>query len=289
MVGARHPAPLCGLAGPARTLEPDSHRQRRRNMIKPIMRFSTLTLVVSLTLAGCGVFGGGTVSPNAWELGAISPDGTQLLVGTFFGADTSCSRFEGWEVNETDEWVEILAMLWNKDGPGDCNLAGMSSQVVAQLDKPLGARGIVGCGADECMAAPALSGRFRGPPVATNTVLITALQQELLGTDPLTGEVIWTLDRRHAGGQSNSFIIVDDTLWLPDPGVVTRFDASTGNAEWSTPVPLGAGMSLAVDADAVYVTSPLSLTALDRETGVELWSAALPWSGETVTAVSAEN
>lgn len=442
-------------------------------------------LVLSLlALTACGEIG--RVEPHPWELQAMSPSETQLLVRTFFGGVASgCSRFEGWDVDETDERVEITANLWSAIGPRDCTDDGGSHTVVAQLDAPLGNRELVGCIVGDCSAesglipgdtpvpsiaaneeavvvldelswsifdsagdlvstAPAAllqrplavadlfvfesngsieafdprlestrwtspgsvhsvdgteifscvetdqdsglvssidaeSGEIRwavtatcafvaatvdsvtvlghdpavdggsqlivvdrttgevvvrrpfddgtddrvngtrgltsvggtvvafgwqsdtvvldpngdeitrrserlGVPIgATQSLLLTALEQEVIATDPATGEVIWRRDRRHAGGQRRTFILDGDGLWFPDPGVITKIDANTGDVAWSTPVPIGVGTSLALTNEVVYASGPLSLTAFDRETGDELWSSPLTWSGEYVT------
>jgi len=95
----------------------------------------------------------GSVGDNNWVLEEISPDGQQLTVSTEFGGEASdCTRFEGWEVEESDDSGEIRARLWERRSPTDCTTELVVERFEVGLDESLGDRELVGCGAEDCLA-----------------------------------------------------------------------------------------------------------------------------------------
>ena len=77
-----------------------------------------LSSILLLGLSACGSVGG-SVGPNEWTLVGATPDEQHLLVTTLYGGVASdCTRWEGWEVNETGERVEVEPALSAMDELG---------------------------------------------------------------------------------------------------------------------------------------------------------------------------
>ena len=54
----------------------------------------------------------GDVRANEWVVEGFDQDGQTLVVSTFFGGVASdCTRFQGWEVDEREDAVEILSLI----------------------------------------------------------------------------------------------------------------------------------------------------------------------------------
>jgi hypothetical protein len=78
----------------------------------------------------------------AWTYTA-QPGGTELLFDADF--DASCSRFLEWRVVESEEELEVLAIV-RDSGPEDCPPALLASERYStRVFMPLGDRRLVGC------------------------------------------------------------------------------------------------------------------------------------------------
>ncbi|MGA9596362.1 MAG: PQQ-binding-like beta-propeller repeat protein [Acidimicrobiia bacterium] len=238
-----------------------------------MMRIRTAGVaVLALALTtGCGAVGGST-SQNEWTLIGTTPDQQHLLITTLFGGVASdCTRWEGWEINETPEQVEVKAQVWRKRFPSGCTDEGIIKTIDVGLAEPLGDRQLVGCGTDDCLT------RKPQPWMSSNTAIaatpgagvVVAGDYQITGVDPggeirwqeqswpnslagVTGDVVVTSDGRHAVGRN----------------------PSTGDELWSDE-----GAQAVVGDDAVLMcrgSDAESVAFLDGATGVEAWTADTP-------------
>lgn len=83
-----------------------------------------------------------TETTAPWRLEA-EPDGPVLLVRAEFGG-SSCTRFVGWEVDESDAAVEIAAIVERSDAR-ECTADLVLERAQLTLDAPLGDRVLRGC------------------------------------------------------------------------------------------------------------------------------------------------
>lgn len=103
-------------------------------------------LIVTVTLlAGCS----GGILPTRWSETTASwrleaePDGQVLLVRAEFGG-SSCTRFVRWDVDESDDVVEIEAVVSRSDAR-ECTADLVLERAQLTLDAPLGDRVLRGC------------------------------------------------------------------------------------------------------------------------------------------------
>ena len=227
-----------------------------------------LLSILLLGLPGCGSVGG-SVGPNEWSLVGATPDEQHLLVTTLYGGVASdCTRWEGWEVNETDDRVEVYALLWRKRFPGGCTDEGIVQSIEVDLAAPLGDRELVGCGRNDCRIGDAgLSGWFGHrdiAPVAQGVVLANATAAWTVTPD---GLLRWD----HTGRLSDLAVVAGDGLVAFDGSQTVAFDVTSRAERWRAE-----GYPVAIDDYAAYVCREDVLTAVEVGTGAEVWAEDLP-------------
>ena len=63
----------------------------------------------------------GDVRANEWVFNGVDQDGERLAVSTLFGGVASdCVRFQGWQVDERDDAVEVTALVWVRRFVASC-------------------------------------------------------------------------------------------------------------------------------------------------------------------------
>lgn len=231
------------------------------------LRVAMLVLVVAAVGSGCG-----SVGSNDWALIGATPDEQHLLVTTLFGGVSSgCTRWEGWEVDESADRVEIKALLWTKRFPGGCTDEGITETIEVDLVEPLGDRDLIGCGADDCFSSeipPWLGARDLDSVVTPSGVAVSSAGW--LWGFGASGEILWNLER----GRLRLFETAVDVVVGDDGRGVTGFDAKTGSELWQTE-----GSVAAVGAGVVFVCRGMDaegVAAVDIATGVDLWSVDVP-------------
>jgi hypothetical protein len=98
---------------------------------------------VLLLLTACSIVPGlgGETRPVPWTLSRVK--GNELVVEAQFGG-SSCTKFEEWQVEESDAEVRVRAMVrFTTDGACTDDLVVV--EAVHQLAAPLGARTLTGC------------------------------------------------------------------------------------------------------------------------------------------------
>ena len=234
-------------------------------------------LLGAALLAGCGGstigdLAGGSIDNTDWTLEGSSPDGQHLLVSTLFGGVASgCARFEGWEVTESDDAVEINARLWRQRTPSGCTDEGVVELLQVDLDQPLGDRSLVGCGAEDCRATVIDGGHlFVGQVVAASNTVGVA-DESGLGAYSATGELVAEV----AGANSGRVLAIGNEAVVRNDrsGAAIAFDLSSGEEVWRT-----TGWIAAASGGVVYVCRGQDsdgLTAVDAATGEDLWMTDL--------------
>ena len=91
-----------------------------------------------VVLAACSL--GGEIKPVPWQLSRV--DGNKLAVEAQFGG-SSCTEFDQWQVEESDNEVTVLALVRFQDGACTDDLVYETGSV--RLDAPLGDRRLTGC------------------------------------------------------------------------------------------------------------------------------------------------
>ncbi len=229
-----------------------------------------MAALVAVTASGCGALGG-SVGPNDWTLIGATPDEQHLLVTTLFGGVSSgCTRWEGWEVDESSDRVEIKALLWTKRFPGGCTDEGITETTEIDLAEPLGDRDLVGCGADDCASgdlSPWLGSREINAVVTPGGVAVaTAEGVQWISTD---GEVVWVME-----GSTGGLLAIADVLVGYDGRYTTGYDPRTGAELWQVE-----GSTAAAGNGTVYLCRGIDaeiVAAFDAATGAEQWSAEAP-------------
>ncbi len=222
----------------------------------------------ALLLVGCG----GSVSDNEWTLEGVSPDQQHLVVSTLFGGVASgCTRFEGWELTETEDAIEIKARLWRQRAPSDCTSEGVVETLQVDLDRPLGDRELVGCGADDCRSTAVGGGNTSvGQVVVSGEAVVVADENSLDAYSP-SGELITEIPGSTSGemmSAGGSVVVRNDRQ-----GFAIATNARSGEELWRTP-----GWLASVQREAVYLCRGQDsdgLTAVDATTGTGLWSTDL--------------
>jgi len=216
--------------------------------------------------------GGGSVGNNEWTLEGVSPDQQHLVVSTLFGGVASgCSRFEGWEVNESEDSVEINARLWRQRFPSGCTDEGVVELLQVDLDRPLGDRELVGCGVDDCRGTVVDGGNlFVGQVVAAGNAIAVA-DESGLDAYGLSGELV----AEFAGATSGEVLSIGDGRVVRNDraGAATAVDLLSGEEIWRA-----SGWVAAADEGVVYVCRGQDsdgLTAVDAESGADLWETEL--------------
>ncbi|MHA7132504.1 hypothetical protein [Oerskovia turbata] len=105
--------------------------------------FVALGVLGALTLSACGA-GDPQRRRAEWILGVA--DGATLAVGVYAGGST-CVDYDGVEVEEGAEAVEVRAYVWQTEGA--CSEDFGVKVVEVELDEPLGDRSLVGCAGPE--------------------------------------------------------------------------------------------------------------------------------------------
>jgi len=229
-------------------------------------------------LAACGASiltadGGGSVGENEWSLEGVSLDGQHLVVSTLFGGVASgCSRFEGWEVNESEDSVEISVRLWRLSAPSDCTDEGVVELLQVDLDRPLDDRELVGCGVDDCRGTVVDGGNlFVGHVVASGDAVAVADESGLDAYGP-SGELL----TEDAGAIPGEMLAIGDGMVVGNDrnGAAIAIDLLAGEEIWRT-----TGWIAAANVGVVYVCRGQDsdgLTAVDAATGADRWETALP-------------
>lgn len=234
-------------------------------------------LLGAVVLAACGGsaigdLAGGSVNDNDWTLEGLSPDGEHLLVSTLFGGVASgCSRFEGWEVEESPDAVDIRARLWEQRAPSGCTDEGVVELLQIDLAQPLGDRPLIGCGAEDCRAMSTESGYVPSGRVVATGAGVAVADESGVDIHRPTGEVVVEISEPTSG---RMLAAGDQTVVRNDRrGAVIALDLSTGEESWRT-----TGWIEAATDEAVFVCRGQDadgLTAVDITTGNDLWTTDL--------------
>lgn len=236
-------------------------KQRQRAMAVGVV-------VGAVVLAACG----GSVGDTEWTLEGVSPDQQHLVVSTLFGGVASgCSRFEGWEVEESGEAVEINARLWQQRAPSDCTDEGVVEVLQVDLDQPLGDRELVGCGVDDCRATVVDGGNvFVGQVAAVGTAVAVA-DESGLDAYGSSGELLTEVP----GVISGEVLAIGEGVVVRNDrgGAAIAVDLLSGAEIWRT-----TGWVAATDENTVYLCRGQDsdgLSAVDAVGGVDLWETGL--------------
>ena len=240
-----------------------------------------LALGVVVLLAVLGVrTDGGRVSPNDWTVDGVSADGRTLEVSTFFGGVASdCTRFDSWEVVETDDRVEITANLWRRIAPSSCTDDGAQERLSIELTEPLGGRPLVGCGQDDCLD---LESRFGGiipevQAIAGGALVVRGnfddpevIRFDSVGTRFPAAIELGSFPRfRAAGGDDQVFLAAQDNA----DAVV--FDSLSGAVVWRA-----GGSVVGASEGVVYLCRGdeeiATLVAVEVPSGAERWATEVP-------------
>jgi len=225
-------------------------------------------LVVAVVASSCG----GSVGSNDWTMIGMTPDERHLLITTLFGGVASgCTRWEGWEVEESEERVDVRAVVWRKRFPSGCTDEGITETIEVDLNEPLGSRDLVGCGNDDCRSFESQSwvGSWELDAVTSQDGVVVANAGALwsFGSD---GTVLWN----HDPGTVGLLLAAFDAVVAYDGQATTAYDPLTGAEIWQAD-----GFIAAADEQTVYVCRGDDadiLAAVDSETGAERWQANLP-------------
>nr|MDJ0498448.1 PQQ-binding-like beta-propeller repeat protein [Acidimicrobiia bacterium] len=238
----------------------------------------------ALLMTGCGALGdslGGSVGPNEWTLIGATPDERHLLITTLFGGVASdCTRWEGWEVNETSEQVEIRALIWEKRFPDACTDDGAVETFEVSLTEPLGDRELVGCERQDCRTGepPDWLAPYIETTVTSTGQAVVARDGATFVVETASGNV---LDQpTYPGpllGSSNGV----DIVW--DGRQTIALDPPTGAEIWSDE-----GYMAGLGGDKVLLcrgNDSETIVAVTASDGAEVWSTYGPCE---LTAVGEE-
>ena len=236
--------------------------------VRAILLLLGATLLAACGGSSIGDLARGSVDNTDWTLEGSSPDGQHLLVTTLFGGVASgCTRFEGWEVTESVDAVEISAQLWRQRAPSGCTDEGVVEVLQVDLDRPLGDRQLLGCGAEDCRATVIEGGHlFIGQVVAASNTVAVA-DEWGLHAYTAAGEVV----AEAAGAISGKVLSIGNEAVVRNDrsGGVIAVDLSSGEEVWRS-----TGWIAATGADVVYLCRGQDsdgLTAVDAATGEDLW------------------
>lgn len=216
---------------------------------------------------------GGSVGNNEWVLEGASPDGRHLLVSTLFGGVASgCARFEGWEVAESEDEVEINARLWRQRAPSDCTDEGVVELLQVDLDRPLGDRWLVGCGVEDCHGISGNGSYLSVGQVVAASSGVAVLDQSGLDAYRVDGELVAEI----AGAGYGKMLPVGDEAVVRNDlgGDSVAIDLSSGEELWRT-----SGWIAASSGGVVYLCRGQDsdgLTAVDSVSGEDVWVTDLP-------------
>jgi len=221
----------------------------------------------------------GDVTANEWVLDGVDEDGDRLVVTTTFGGvASSCVRFDGWEVDERDDAVEVTALLWVRRFVASCTDEAIQEELMIELDAPLGNRALLGCGQADCLPT------VTGDPGADAGEIVVAgdfLAVQRLGSN----QAVLTTDGSRADREPNpdqrSFregraLFGSVAVFNSDRGLVA-LDLGTDEVLWRT-----SGSHEAVEEDVVYVCRGPNedrVVSINARTGEERWTAQIPCSG----------
>ncbi len=224
--------------------------------------------VLLLGASACGAVGG-SVGPNDWTLVGVTPDEKYIQVTTLYGGVASdCTRWEGWEVDETADRVEVKALLWRKRFPGGCTDEGIVQSTEVALSAPLGDRELVGCGRDDCRTGDGSSpGWFGDADIALTDQGVVLANSASTYTVTADGPVRWN----RQGRLSSLVPMSTDSMVAFDGSETAAFDLTAGTERWRAE-----GWPAAVDEHAAYVCRDDTITAVDLGTGAEWWTADVP-------------
>jgi len=247
------------------------------------LRLVPVVLVVAVVVSGCG----GSVASNDWTMVGMTPDERHLLITTLFGGVASgCTRWEGWEVEESEERVDVRALLWRKSFPSGCTDEGVTETIEVDLSEPLGSRDLAGCGSDDCgrIEPESWFGSWEVDAATSQDGVVVANAGALwsFGND---GAVMWT----HDPGARQLLQATSDVVVAYDGQRTKAYDTSTGVEIWQAD-----GFIVADDEGTVYVCRSEDaevLAAVDIETGAERWQANRPCGysavrGDLITIVA---
>ncbi len=232
-------------------------------------------LVGTVLLVGCGIGGtnSGSASNAEWTLEGVSPDRQHLVVSTLFGGVASgCSRFEGWEVKESEGAVEINARLWQKSAPSGCTDEGVVEYAQVDLEQPLGDRELIGCGVEECLDTVSDGGNLMVGQVIVAGEALAVADESGLDAYSLEGDVL----SESPGATSGEALAVGDGIVVRNDrqGAAIAVDLRTGDEIWRT-----TGWLAEVAEGVVYVCRGQDsdgLTAIDPADGADVWQTDLP-------------
>jgi outer membrane protein assembly factor BamB len=229
------------------------------------------------------------VGSNDWTTVGMTPDERHLLVTTLFGGVASgCTRWEGWEVDESEERVDVRALVWRKSFPSGCTDEGVIETIEVDLNEPLGTRDLVGCGKDDCRSLEPESwfGSWEVDAVTSQAGVVVANAGVLwsFGND---GAVLWN----HDPGTTELLKASFDDVVAYDGQTTKAYDPLSGAETWQAD-----GFIAAVDEETVYVCRGGDadlLAAVDSETGTEQWQENLPCGylvvrGDVITIVAVD-
>ena len=199
----------------------------------------------------------------------MTPDEQHLQVATMYGGVSSgCTRWEGWEVEETDERVEVKALVWRKRFPDGCTDEGITQSTEIALSAPLGDRDLVGCGRNDCRTSDAnFLGWQEAPDIALVDGGVVLAGASSTYTVTAQGPVRWS----GAGWLSDLVAVAGNRLVAFGGSATVGFDVSSGAEAWRVE-----GFPVAADDYAAYVCRDDLLAAVDVETGAAQWTVNLP-------------
>ncbi|MEM9465548.1 MAG: PQQ-binding-like beta-propeller repeat protein [Actinomycetota bacterium] len=236
----------------------------------PLLR---LLVGVALVLGACS---DGSVGDADWSLEGMSPSGDRLVVAVPFGGVASgCTRFEGWEVAESDTAVTVRARLWRRDG-GDCTDELVVETLEVDLADPLGDRVLRGCGRSDCLGgfAPYDSGLLDPGTVTIAGATIVVQDPSGMRTYDTAGRPLSSVE----GSVSGVVLGLDDGTVVrtpsSEPSTAVAHDAATGAVRWRA-----VGWTVGAGATQLYLCrgeEHVGLVAVDPATGADRWTSALP-------------
>jgi outer membrane protein assembly factor BamB len=119
-----------------------------------------------------------------------------------------------------------------------------------------------------------LDGRFAGQ----RSIVASAPSGEIVGLDPATGEVRWTVDGSRRGV---SFAVVEDLVFLLDEDQrFVALDAATGEMRWRSAVRGVRPDRALIRGDEVLIAHGGALTALGLRDGATRWAGTLDVAGD---------
>lgn len=223
----------------------------------------------------------GDVRANEWVVEGFDQDGQTLVVSTFFGGVASdCTRFQGWEVDEREDAVEIEALIWERRFQSVCTDDGAVEQLTVNLEAPLGDRALVGCGQDECLQAPDAESfggvADAGEAVATENFVVIQRSGESPVVFNNAGDRVDELESTQLNLRRGQVVFGDVVVFDYD-GEVVAVDLSSDEILWRA-----RGFRSAIDDESIYLcrgADSNSIVSIDARTGEEQWTADVPCTG----------